>query len=101
MAAFAVGAELPPVNVGVAICAVSAYVFEYQTGVTAGAGYFLMHATQGITSLVVIEFRIRPDRFPAGIGMAVLAWCGDRPVGISHLCLGAAHLRIRIAHRLL
>jgi len=101
VAALAVSTELAAMDISVAICAVSAYVCEYQAGVAPGASNFLMHATQGIASLIVIELRVGTDRFPIGIGVAILARSGDRPVRIRDLRLRATHLRIRIAHRLL
>ena len=46
VAAFAVGAELPAMNVGVAIGAVGADVLEDQAGVALGATHLLMHSAQ-------------------------------------------------------
>jgi hypothetical protein len=56
--AFTICAELAAMDVGVAICAVLADIFEDEAGMALSAAYFLMHTAQGISCLVVIEFRI-------------------------------------------
>lgn len=93
MALRTVGAELPAVNVGVAIRAILAYVGEYRLGVASGAGHFFMHPAQRIPRGVVIELGDGPDGSPTGVGVAVFA--GDiessvrtpagLPLGISPL----------------
>lgn len=72
MAAFAIAAELSPMYVGVAIRAVGAYVFEDQAGVATCTRHFLVHAAQGVASLIVIKFRIGADRPPACVSVAIL-----------------------------
>jgi hypothetical protein len=76
VAAFAIGAELAAMNVSMTIGAVCTGVFEEEACMALGAAYFLMHPMQGITSLVVIKLRLRPDWRPTGIRMAVLAGNG-------------------------
>lgn len=91
VAAFAVGAELAAMYIGMAISAMRAHILENQTGVALGAGNFFVHAVQRITRAVMIKLGIRPDRFPAGVGMAVLARHGDGAVRIGYFGLRAAH----------
>lgn len=85
MAAFAVGSELTAMNVGMAVCATRADIMKNQGCVALSTGHIFMHAAERITGLIVIEFRAGADRLPAGIGVAVLAGNGDRPMGIGHL----------------
>ena len=96
VAAFAVGAELAAMNVSMTIGTVRADVFENQTGVALRAGHFLMHAAQGITGLVVIEFWIGADGRPACVGVAILARCGKWAVRIRHFGLVTAHAGARV-----
>lgn len=101
MAALAIAAELAPMYVRMAIGTMRAYIFEYQAGMAAHAGNFRMHAAQRITRLIMIELRIRADRFPVRIRVAILAGNGDCPVRVRNLGLRSADLRIRITRRLL
>ncbi len=85
VAVLAVGAELAHVNVSVTVSAVRTDIGKYQRCVAFRAAYLLMHSTQRILGLVVIEFGQRPDRLPACIGVTVLA-VGDRgTVRVRHL----------------
>jgi hypothetical protein len=54
----AIGAKLAPMEVGVTIGALRTYVFENQARVALAATHVLVHAAQGISGQVVIEFRI-------------------------------------------
>jgi hypothetical protein len=54
----AIGAKLTPMEVGVTIGALRTHIFEDQAGVALAAPYVLVHAAQGISGQVVIEFRI-------------------------------------------
>ena len=58
VAVLAVRAKLATMDVGMAIGAVLAHVFEDQLGMALGAGDFLMHSTQRIASLIMIELRV-------------------------------------------
>jgi hypothetical protein len=87
----AIGAKLTPMDVGVTIRALRTYVLENQVRVALAATHVLVHAAQGISSKVVIEFRICSDRFPTAVGMTICAWDGKGAVGIGHLGLGDAH----------
>jgi hypothetical protein len=73
MAALAIGAKLTAMYVRMAIGTVGADILEYQFGMALHARNFLVHALQGISSLIVIELRVRPDGLPTGIRVAVLA----------------------------
>jgi len=78
-------------NICVAIRAMSTYVFEDQVRVALGTCHFLVHAAQRIAGVVMIELRIRANRFPACVGVTFLAWNGDGAMGIRYLGLGTAH----------
>ena len=101
MAAFAVGAELTAMNVGMTISAMRAYILENQIGMALGAGHLLVHAAQRITSVVVIKLGIRPDRFPACVRMAVLARHRDGAVRVCYFGLRATYARTRAVRGLL
>jgi hypothetical protein len=73
MALFAIGTHLPPVYVRVAISAVLSHVRENRLHVALHAFHFFMHAPQGITGLVVVKLRHRPDWTPTRRCVAVLA----------------------------
>ncbi|MDR3734749.1 MAG: hypothetical protein P4L10_04335, partial [Acidobacteriaceae bacterium] len=92
MAALAVGAKLTAMYVRMAIGTMGTDILEYQLGVALHARNFLVHALQGISSLIVIEFRIRPDWFPTGIRVAVLAGYRNRAVRVGHIGLWTANL---------
>ena len=91
VAAFAVRPELTTVNVGVTVETLRTYVLENQARMALGTAHVLMHTAQRVSGLIVIEFRIRPDRFPTGVRMAIGARDGKRSVGVRHLGLGNAH----------
>ena len=65
VALLAVCAQFAPVNVSMTACACGAHVGEHRLGMTRSAAHSLMHPTQGITGLVVVEFRNIADRGPA------------------------------------
>lgn len=81
VALFAVGSQLPPVNIGVAILAARADVAEHHLFVTLGAGYRLVHAAKRITGLIMIKFGDRSDRPPSARGMAILTRNRETAVG--------------------
>lgn len=92
VAALAIGAKLAAMHVGVAIGTVSAHLLEHQVCVAFHASDFLVHAAQGITGLIVIELRIRPDRLPTCIGVTVLTRRRDWAVRVAHFGLWTANL---------
>jgi hypothetical protein len=99
--ALAIGAKLAAMYVGVAIGAVSADFLEHQARVALHAIDLLVHAAQRIPSLIVIELRVRPDRLPTGIGVAVLAGRRNRAVRIAHFGLWTAYCGSIAIHWLL
>jgi|SRR5579862_3994780 len=80
MALGAIGAELSPMNVRVAIGAALAHVGENRLGVASRAGYLFMHAAQWVPRGVVAEFRDGANRGPAGVGVAILTRYGEGAV---------------------
>jgi len=76
-------------DISVAIGTLRTYVLEDQAGVALAATHFRVHPAQWVSGLIVIEFGIRPDRLPTGVGVAARAGGGNRAMGISHLGLGA------------
>lgn len=72
VALLAICAQLPPVNVGVAVLAALSDIGENWPDVALSAVHRLVHAAQRIFRLVVIEFRNAADRFPCGRCVAVL-----------------------------
>ncbi len=73
MALLAIGAKLPPVDIGVTILASVPHIIEDHLHVTLRACHGCVHTPQRIFRLVVIEFRNRANRLPSTGGMAVLA----------------------------
>lgn len=95
VATLAVRSKLPVVHIGVAIGAMGAHLLEHQARMALRALHLFMHSAQGITGLVMIEFRMSADWLPAGVGMAVLARNRERAVRVGHLGLRSAYLRMR------
>lgn len=69
----AVRAQLPAMNVGVAILAALADIAEHRFHMALGAGHRGVHTAQWIFGLIVVEFRNRPDGTPGIRGVTVLA----------------------------
>jgi hypothetical protein len=86
MALLAVGAELPPVNVGVAVRASRTDVREHQLGMALHALDLLVHPAEGITGFIVAKFRNAAYGLPTDGGVAVFARNIDRAVGVA--CTG-------------
>ena len=74
VALLAIRAQLPLVDICVAILATLPDIGEDRFHVTLNTGHGLMHAAQRIPGLVVIKFGHGTDRFPSIRRMAVLAW---------------------------
>ena len=83
VARFAIRAELPAVNVRMAVRAFLAHIGENQFHVALDALHFFMHATQGISRRVVAEFRNAADGLPTQSGVAVFACNVEGTVGIA------------------
>lgn len=73
VAAFAVRAHLPMMNISVTVCAAGPGISENWLGVALRTGQILVQASKGKGCPVVIEFGDRTDWFPAELGMAILA----------------------------
>ena len=73
VASLALGSHLPAMDVSMAVGALVADVGENGIDVALLAGHVLVHATQRIFGLVMIEFRDAANGLPAAEGMAVLA----------------------------
>ena len=91
----AIGAKLAAVNVSVTISTTGTGVFEDEACVALGATHLLMHSTQGIIRLVVVELRLGTDRRPTCVGMAVFARHSQGAMRIGHLGLRTAYSRAR------
>ncbi len=74
MAALAVSSELATMNVCMAIGALLTNILEDKAGMAFVTAYLLVHPAQGVTRLIVIELRIRSNRLPACICVAILTW---------------------------
>lgn len=73
-------AHLAPMNICVAVGAVLPNVRKNRLKVAVDARNFLVHATQRIVRLVVIELRHGANRTPSGRGVTVFARNGKRTV---------------------
>jgi hypothetical protein len=92
----AIWSHLAAVNVRVAIRAILSYIRKHRFAMARNALYLFMHTTQGVVGLVVVEFRHRADRPPAGRGVTVFAGDREWAVWISRrLFLGGASSRMR------
>jgi hypothetical protein len=78
-------------NIGVAVLAASAHVAEHRFHMALRAGHILVQAAQGVTGLVVIEFRNGANWLPALSGMAVLA--GNIQIAVWAMGFGRALVR--------
>jgi len=73
VALLTIRAQLPLVKVGMAVLATRAHVAEHWLHMALCACDVFVHATQRITSLIVIEFRNSSDGLPAIRGVTILA----------------------------
>jgi hypothetical protein len=80
MALCAVGSELTSMNVCVAIRTVFSNVREHRFCMALCALHFFVHPAQWVARVVMVEFRMRSDRPPAGCCMAIFAGNRKRPV---------------------
>jgi hypothetical protein len=79
----AIRPHLAPMHVGVAVLTIFGYIGENRFHMALRALHFLVHATQRIVSLVVVELRNRTDRPPSRCGVAILARNREFPVRTS------------------
>ena len=91
VALFAIRAQLPAVNIRVAILAAQADVAEHRFHVALRASDRRMHAAQRVPRLVVIKFGNRADRLPGIRRMTVLA--GEVEVTVWTMSALAVNLR--------
>ena len=75
--------HLVPMHVGVAVLTIFGYIGENRFHMALRALHLLVHATQRIVSLVVVELRNRTNRPPPRRGVAVLARNREFPVRTS------------------
>ena len=87
VALLALRSELAAVQIGVAIRALCPHVAEHQLDVAGHAVHFLVHSTQGVGGLVVIEFGLSADGFPARERVATVAGLAERSVRIARRAL--------------
>ena len=92
VALLAPGSHLAAVDVGMAVGALVSYVREDRLRMALGTGNVLVHAAQGITCLVVIEFGDGANRFPPYRRVAILTGNVQISVRTARLC---GHLRRR------
>ena len=93
VARFAIGSELPTMQVGVAVGAFLPDVCEHRFHMALRACHLFMHASQGIFRAVVIEFRDAADRLPTQRRMTVFAGNIQRAVRVS--CRSLWHTTLR------
>lgn len=84
--------ELALMNVSMAVGTLLTHVREYRFDVALRAGHSLMHPTQRIASLVMVELGYAADRLPTAQGVAVLAGNIKRAVRTTAVGVG---LRLR------
>jgi hypothetical protein len=77
------GAELPAMNIGMAIRAAGTDVGEDQAGVALRAAHFFMHPAERVTRAIVIKFGDAADWLPTCVRMAIFAGDGDGAVWIA------------------
>jgi len=101
VATLAIGSELAAMDVCVAVCTIGTYILENEAGVALRAAHFLVHPTERISGLIVVELGVGTDWFPTCVRMAVLARNVERAMGIGHLGLRTAGCWPCLVHRLL
>ena len=101
MAAFTIRPELPLVNISMAIGAFGADILENHAGMALGAAHLLVHAAQWIAGAVVVELGVGSNRFPTGIGMAILTRGSQWTMRVGHFGLRASHIWVRVVRWLL
>ena len=79
----AIRPHLALMHVGVAVLTILGYIGENRFHMALRALHFLVHATQRIVSLVVVELENRTNRPPPRCGVAILARNREFPVRTS------------------
>lgn len=80
VALFAIGSELPAVDVGVAVLTSLSYISKHWLRVAPCASYRLVHPAKWIARLIVVKLGYGADRLPGARRMAVLARNSQIPV---------------------
>ena len=93
VALLAIRAQLPLMNVRVAVLAALAYIGEHRLHVALRTSNGLVHASQGIARLIVIEFRNCANGLPSRRRMAVLTRC----IEIAVRTVRTRNLRLRVS----
>lgn len=101
VATFTIGAKLPTMDVGMAICTAAADLLKDQAHVAFGAGDFRVHPAQWVARLIVIELRVGADGFPACVCVTLLAWNRECSMWVRDFCLRTSDTRPRAIRRLL
>ena len=70
----AIRAELPQMNIGMAIGAIPADIGKDRLSMTLRACHFFMSTCEGELGSIVVEIWIPANRAPAGSRMAIFAW---------------------------
>jgi len=88
VALLAIRSQLPLVNVSVAVLASLPHVGEYRPDVTLHAGHGLVHTTERVTRLIMVEFGNCADRFPSARRVTVLTGHAQVAVRTVRACGG-------------
>lgn len=96
VALFAVRAKLPFVNIGVAILATLSHIREDRLHVALGTGHRLVHSSQRIFGLIVIELGNGANRPPGICRVAILA--GSIEIAVRAVSTSVT-LRLQLAGR--
>jgi hypothetical protein len=89
----AIGAELPQVDVRVAIGAILPDIGENRLGMTFNTSNFFVLPTQGIRGFVVIKLQYRAYRTPSRRGVTVFAWNRQESVRTADITLLSVECR--------
>lgn len=79
----AIRAKFSEVNIGMAVRAILAHIGEHFFHVALCAENFFVHSAQGITGLIMVEFRIGTDGPPPRVNVAVVARQRERTMRTS------------------
>ena len=95
VALVATGAELPTVDIGVAVRTFGAHVREDRLGMATRAGNLAVHAAQWVPCLIVVKLWNAANGLPAAERVAILA--GNVEVAVRAPSVGVRR-RLRIRH---
>jgi hypothetical protein len=95
----AVGAELTPVKIGMAIGTPHSHFCKHHVRVALPASNVFMHTKQWIFGVIVVKFRNISDWFPCGMGVAIFARTGQRAVRAPYVSSRIRRLLVDCEHR--